>query len=350
VAASSVVHVLVPDAIDDPLRPSGGNRYDRKLCDGLAGRGWQVHEHAVPDQESRPDGRGVDALARVVAGIPDGSVVLVDGLIAGPSAPVLLPSAHRLSLVLLVHMSPGESGTVTALAEVLTAARRVIATSGWVRAELLRAYPLPSDAVEVAEPGVDPSPIATGTPGGTELLCVAAVARHKGHDVLVAALGDLAYQRWHCRCVGSLDRDPRFVGGVRQEARVAGLDGRMEFTGPRTGADLEAAFRSADVLVHPARIEGYGMVVTEALAHGVPVITTATGGLPDALGATADGVRPGLLVPVGDAPALGRAISTWLTDQDLRGRLRSAAKTRRRSLPTWSTTTERVEHVLWAVA
>jgi glycosyltransferase involved in cell wall biosynthesis len=92
------------------------------------------------------------------------------------------------------------------------------------------------------------------------------------------------------------------------------------------------------------------MVVTEALAHGLPVITTTTGGLPDALGATADGVRPGLLVPAGDAPALARAISMWLTDGELRGRLRRAAYARRRGLPAWSSTTERVEHVLRALA
>jgi glycosyltransferase involved in cell wall biosynthesis len=140
------------------------------------------------------------------------------------------------------------------------------------------------------------------------------------------------------------------VSGLCRQAKVAGLDSRVEFTGPRTGPDLEAAFGSADVLVHPARVEGYGMVVTEALAHGLPVITTTAGGLPDALGATSDGVRPGILVPVADASALASAISTWLTDQDLRGRLRFAAQTRRRQLPTWSTTTERIEHVLRAVA
>jgi glycosyltransferase involved in cell wall biosynthesis len=88
------------------------------------------------------------------------------------------------------------------------------------------------------------------------------------------------------------------------------------------------------------------MVVTEALAHGLPVITTTAGGLPDALGAAPDGVRPGLLVPPGDAPSLARAISTWLTDQELRGRLRRAASARRIGLPSWSTTTERIENVL----
>jgi glycosyltransferase involved in cell wall biosynthesis len=350
VAATNIVHVVVPDAIDDPLRPSGGNRYDRNVCDRLAGSGWRVHEHAIPDAWPQLGRTGGEALARVVSQIPDGAVMLVDGLMAGPSAPVLVPAARRVSLVVLVHMPPGGLGTVPGQADVLAAARAVIATSGWVRDALLRAYPLRSDAVQVAEPGVDPGTLAKGTPSGAELLCVAAVASHKGHDVLLTALADLAHQRWHCRCVGPLDGDPRFVSGVCRQARVAGVDDRVEFTGPRTGPDLEAAFGSADVLVHPARVEGYGMVVSEALAHGLPVITTTAGGLPDALGATPDGVRPGLLVPAGDAPALAGAISTWLTDGDLRERLRCAAFARRRGLPTWSTTTERIEHVLRALA
>ncbi len=44
----TAVHVVVPDGIDDPARPSGGNTYDRRLCRGLASLGWIVHEHAVP--------------------------------------------------------------------------------------------------------------------------------------------------------------------------------------------------------------------------------------------------------------------------------------------------------------
>jgi glycosyltransferase involved in cell wall biosynthesis len=345
-----VVHVVVPDAIDDPLRPSGGNRYDRNVCDGLAGRGWRVHEHPIPDAWPRLGRSGVEALARVVSHLPDRAVVLVDGLIAGPSAPVLVPAARHVSLVVLVHMPPGEVEPVPGEGKVLTAARAVIATSGQVRDELLRAYRLRSSAIHVAEPGVEPGPLATGTPSGAELLCVAAVAHHKGHDVLLAALGDLAHQRWHCRCVGSVDREPRFVRAVCRQAHTAGVDGRVEFTGPRTGPALEATFAASDVLVHPARVEGYGMVVTEALAHGLPVITTTTGGLPDALGAAPDGVRPGLLVPPGDAPALANAVSTWLTDQELRARLRAAASARRIGLPTWSTTTERIEIVLRALS
>lgn len=342
----SSVHVVVPDAIDDPLRPSGGNRYDRNVCDRLAGAGWLVHEHEIPDAWPRLGPTGSDALARVMSRIPNGAVVLVDGLIAEATSPVLVPAARRVSLVVLVHASPGE---VAAEAHVLAAARAVIASSRWVRDELLRVYQLRPETVQVAEPGVDPSALSLGTPGGGELLCVGAVAPHKGHDVLLAGLAGLAHRRWTCRCVGSLDHDPRFVARLCRQAHLADLDRRVQFIGPRTGRDLEAAFGSADVLVHPARVEGYGMVVTEALAHGLPVITTATGGLPDALGVAPDGARPGLLVPPGDAYSLAHAISTWLTDQDLRQRLRHAARARRLALPGWSTTADRIEHVLRAL-
>ena len=345
--ARTVVHVVVPDAVDDPLRPSGGNRYDRAVCDHLAAAGWQVHEHPIPDAWPRLRRTGCEALRRVVSHIPDGSVVLVDGLLAVGSAPVLVPVAGRIALVVLVHAPTVE---VAADAEVLAEARAVIATSGWLRDDLLRSYTLRPDKVQVAEPGVDPSAIAAGTPDGAQLLCVAAVAHHKGHDVLLAALSSLPDRRWHCRCVGPLDREPQFVAELRRQARLDGTDTRVQFTGPRIGRDVEAAFCSADVLVHPARIEGYGLVVTEALAHGLPVITTATGGLPDALGVAADGVRPGLLVPAGDAAALAHAISAWLAYDDLRRCLRRAARSRRRGLPSWATTAKQIGQVLQGVA
>ena len=54
-AAVTAVHVVVPEGIDDPARPSGGNTYDRRVCRGLAALGWTVREHAVP-RRRRPRG------------------------------------------------------------------------------------------------------------------------------------------------------------------------------------------------------------------------------------------------------------------------------------------------------
>jgi glycosyltransferase involved in cell wall biosynthesis len=98
-------------------------------------------------------------------------------------------------------------------------------------------------------------------------------------------------------------------------------------------------------MVLASRAEAYGMVVTEALARGLPVVAADVGGVTDALG-HADGTRPGLLVPPDDPAALGAAIRAWLGDPELRGRSRRAARERRESLPGWSTTTSVIAGVL----
>jgi glycosyltransferase involved in cell wall biosynthesis len=118
------------------------------------------------------------------------------------------------------------------------------------------------------------------------------------------------------------------------------------FTGARTDAALDDAYAAADVLVLASRAETYGMVVTEALARGLPIIATAVGGLPEALGAASDDNRPGLLVPPDDPAAFAAALSRWLGDADLRRQLRRAAQDRRRTLPEWSATADRLSRVL----
>jgi glycosyltransferase involved in cell wall biosynthesis len=344
----SAVHVIVPQGVDDPARPSGGNTFDRRVCRGLAGAGWEVHVHEVAGSWPQPDDASYAALADAVAAIPDGALVLLDGLVASPAPEVLVPEADRLRLVVLVHMPLGLGSPDDDAGEregvLLAAARAVVTTSAWTRRLLLDRYPLPADRVHVAEPGADADRLAPGTPSAGVLLSVAAVTPGKGHDVLVDALALLRSRRWRCLCVGSLDRDPAFAARVRRRAR--GLGGRVRFAGPRTGADLGRTYRAADLLVLPSRSETYGMVVTEALARGVPVLAAEVGGVPEALGHGADGTRPGLLVPPGDAHALRDALGAWLEDADLRRRLRRAARERRVSLPRWSTTTSAVADAL----
>ncbi len=137
---------------------------------------------------------------------------------------------------------------------------------------------------------------------------------------------------------------------MRRRADDAGIGDRIWFVGPRTGDDLDRAYAAADLLVVPSLGETYGMVVTEALARGLPVIATDVGGLPHTLGRTADGRRPGLLVAPGDASALSGALSNWLRDTELRRKLRLAAQERRGSLSDWSATVERIAQVLTAAA
>jgi glycosyltransferase involved in cell wall biosynthesis len=344
----TAVHVVVPDGIDDPARPSGGNTYDRRICHGLAAIGWSVHEHPVPGAWPCPDAAGRAAFRDLIATIPDAAVVLVDGLIASTVPDVLVPESDRLRLVVLVHMPLGEARPDIRAPEraVLSCATALVTTSTWTRRWLLEYYALAPGQVRVAEPGVEAADLASGTPTGGELLCVAAVTPNKGHDVLLAALAAVADLPWRCVCVGSLKRDPGFVEQLEQQAVAGGIGDRVVFVGSRVGADLDARYAAADVLVLASRAETYGMVVTEALARGLPVLATAVGGLPDALGRAPDGCRPGVLVPSGDPAALGAALRRWLGDWELRDRLRHAARGRRGTLCGWRQTSRLMSEVL----
>jgi glycosyltransferase involved in cell wall biosynthesis len=349
----TAVHVVVPDGIDDPARPSGGNTYDRHVCRGLSSLGWSVHQYAVGGCWPRPDGASFAALAGVVQRIPDDAVVLLDGLIASTAPEVLVPQARRLPLVVLVHMPLGR-GSVDDRADevrmregaVLSAAAAVVTTSAWTRRRLLELYALPAERVHVAEPAVEAAGLATGTLAGGALLCVAAVTFDKGHDVLLDALATVSELPWHCVCVGRLDPDPAFVAGLRRRSLDDGLGDRVVFPGPQTGADLDRSYAGADLMVLASRAETYGMVVTEALARGLPVLAADVGGVAEALGHGAHGIQPGMLVPPEDPAALGAALRSWLGDAGLRRRWRQAARERRESLCGWSTTASVVANVL----
>ena len=349
----TTVHVVVPEGIDDPALPSGGNAYDRRLCRGLTSIGWSVHEHGVPGSWPQPDAAALAALDDAIRRVPDDAVVLLDGLVASTAPEVLVPQADRLRLVVLVHMPLGHrpeddstGGTRTRERAVLSVAVAVVTTSAWTSRRLLELYQLPPDRMHVAEPAADAADLATGTATGEALLCVAAVTRVKGHDVLLGALASVMDVSWQCVCVGSLERDPAFVEGLHHRFLGGELGDRVSFPGPRTGADLDRTYAAADLVLLASRAEAYGMVVIEALARGLPVIASDVGGLSDAVGHAPDGTRPGLLVPPDDAPAFEAALRAWLGDAELRQRLRRAACERRRSLPGWASTTSVIAGVL----
>ena len=347
----TAVHVVVPDGVDDPAAPSGGNLYDRRVCQGLARAGWDVHEDAV-SRVGRP-AFPASALAEVLARVRGGRVTLVDGLVASGHPEVLGPESARLRLVVLVHLPLGLGGSAGVRQREATALRgvaAVVTTSRWSRRWLVDTYALDPARVVAATPGVDPAGVVCGSPAGNRLLCVGALVPEKGQDALVEALAILTGGDWCCELVGSVRRDPGFVALVRRRAAELGVAHRVHLTGPLTGPALDDAYARADLLVTASRLETYGMVVTEALARGIPVVATRTGGLPEALGRATGGRRPGILVPVDDRGALAGALGRWLDDAAVRRRLRRAALDRRGTLAGWSQTTAEVAQALTAAA
>ena len=236
-----------------------------------------------------------------------------------------MPQARRLRLVVLVHMPLGRRTTSAHRERRGARGRRGRRHhQRWTRRRLLERYALPADRVHVAEPGVDAAELAPGTATGGALLCVAAVTPARATTCWS--------RRWRrsptcpgAACASAASTATRRSSSGSAAASDGGLGDRVRFTGPRTGAELDRSYAAADLLVLASRGETYGMVVTEALARGLPVVATDVGGVPEALG-TAPTAPPGLLVPPGRPGGAGRgAARAGSATPTLRERLRRAA-------------------------
>ena len=324
------LRLVVPVDVDEP---TGGNVYDLALADALRQSGDEVEVVSC----------GSSDVASVLREPWVGSV-LVDGLLACPHPGAL--GGGRLAVV--VHMPiawrPGitsdEAAELDLLeAEALAMSSVVVSTSDWCAAYLAERHRV--KGVVVAPPGVDRAEVVEGSDPPV-IVHVAAVAEHKNQLGLVEALAEVAELPWRARLVGSLDVDPDYVASVRRAIEAAGLGERVALEGvvPR-----DAAWAGADLAVLPSLAEAYGMVVTEALARGIPAIV-ADGGPAEALGVDPGGQRPGAVVPRGDTPALAAELRRWLIEPGRRAELRRRALATRPTLAGWDVAADRVRRAL----
>jgi hypothetical protein len=328
---------VVPGGIDDPERVSGGNVYDRHVRDGLRRRGWGLRMCAPADRAEL-----VTSLAEVAIG----ERVMIDGLVAGWDAAAVEALAAGARVIVLAHMVaaafPGAaSEVVEAERRVLAAAERVIATSPWTADELIRRGLVESRRLFVAAPGSRPAIAPLRPSTHHELLCVGVIAPHKGHDILLDALSRLTDDDWVCTVAGSSSADPDFAASIA--AGTARFDGRVRLTGVLVGAELDAAYRRAGLLVAPSRVESFGMAIADAQRLGLPVIASDVGGIPQTVAAGG-----AILVAPDDPVALAEALQHWMSDPALRARLRDEAAHARSSAPRWTDTVARVDEILAA--
>lgn len=339
------IHFVIPGSLETR---TGGYRYDKRIIEGLRAIGQDAPLVSLADQYPFPDANTRTEAAQALAALPDDSLVVIDGLACGVLPQELAAEAERLELIALVHhplaLETGLSDLeVATLRAQETAALRhvsaVITTSPATTASLAD-YGVAGDRITTVEPGTDRGPIATGSlPEHLSILCIASLIPRKGYQVLVEALHQIhkidASLAWQAHCVGSLERDPATVTALRQQIQSAGLESRIHLHGEADDEALTNHYANADLFTLPSFHEGYGMVLTEAIAHGLPIVSTTAGAIPDTVPAEA-----GLLVPPGDAEALSQALRDVLLDAETRHRLKTGACEAREHLRSWELATQ----------
>lgn len=341
------LHFVVPGSLSEV---TGGYLYDRRLLAGLGALGWRITVRTLDASFPIPTRTALADADAAFSSLVAGTLVLVDGLALGGMPDVLVTHAARLRLVALIHHPLAfESGLATDVAErlrhseraALRSVRHVIVTSASTR-EGLAAYGVPPASVSVVEPGTDAAPLAKGSHAvSIEILCVANIIPRKGHDVLIEALASLQPLRWRLTCVGSTQRSPPTAAALQRQIEEAGLAARIRMLGEQDGAALERCYAAADLFVLPTRHEGFGMVVAEALAHGLPVLATRTGAIPGLVLPDA-----GMVVPPDDHIALRDALAYLLSDRAVLGRFANGALAARARLPGWSQACAQASRIL----
>ncbi|WP_459869080.1 glycosyltransferase family 4 protein [Halomonas shantousis] len=322
----------------DPTKLNGSYIYDARMVEALRETGRQVTVIGLEGRFPEPDAQATRALDSALDKLPAGSHVVIDGLALGGLPEVIEAHRERLTLTALIHHpladetglgEPQRQRFMISETRALAAVKNVIATSVFT-ARRLADFAVPPERIQVIEPGVDSAPLAIGHGDPPRLLCVATLTPRKGHEVLIDALARLTDLPWQCDCIGGLDHDPSHARHVQTRIRQLGLDTRIHLLGSRPPEALSAAYQGADLFVLPSHYEGYGMVITEALAHGLPVVTTTGGALTYTLPDVA-----GLKVPPGDVTALVEALKQMLTDRDARARFAAGARQARDQLRDW---------------
>lgn len=341
---------VLPDELD---APTGGYVYARRLINGFEALGVPLLVVRLPGGYPNPDAHARAAARSALNALPAGSVALVDGLALGALPQEAAEAAQRITLVALIHHPlaletglPAEKQRELLASErsALANCHRIITTSTATAAEVARMFDLPSARIVVAEPGID-RPVSSATPrsrhaGPIQLLCVAAIVPRKGHMVLFDALAGLTFLDWRLVCVGALDRDPGHARAVAAHIRALGLDTRVELAGALNDDQLNSAWALAEVFVLASDYEGYGMACAEALARGLPVVTTTAAVVPQLLAAGAARVAPG------NVAGLRNELSAMFADPARRTRAAAQSRAVADTLPRWSDTVATVAQVL----
>ena len=342
----------VPGAID---QPTGGYTYDRRVVAGLRGLGCEVDIIDLGEGFPHPEASIKNGALERLRAVPPGRPLVIDGLALGvlPEAAKALAATHPV-IALVHHPLALEAGISAATAAAfaasehaaLAAVRHVIVTSPSTQRVLVADYGVAEAAITVALPGNDRIAMeARPRRDSVALLAVGSVVPRKGYDVLIDALAAIADLDWRLVVAGDRTRDRTTADAIEAQIATRGLSARVRMLGAVGEEALDALHREADLFVLASRHEGYGMAFTAAISHGLPVVGTRAGAIPETVAPGA-----GILVTPDDVAGLAAALRVMIADPCARETHAAAARAAAVQLPDWDTTARVFLRVLTALA
>ena len=328
---------VIPGELD---QPTGGYQYDLQIVTCWQRANRNVEIISLPGDYPFPDKKSKQAALDIASGLEGFDCIVVDGL-AGGSFPDLLKKLSKLGpVVSLVHhplclenglsedqqteLKRNEGAGLAFVCGVIT-------TSTATAETVIELFGYDKQSIKTVEPGVKIGNIAEPWNGGAiKLLCVASLIERKGHKYLIEALSTLVELNWELDCYGSDLYDPVLSKALLSATAQNQLDHRIRFHGSVDQVTLEKAYTKAHIFVLPSLYEGYGMVLSEAIVHGLPIISTNAGAIPTTV---PEGC--GILVPPTEAAPLADALRRLIEEQEFRQTIRQNAIAAAASFKSW---------------
>jgi glycosyltransferase involved in cell wall biosynthesis len=324
----------------DITTPTGGYIYERRLLEGLCAQGRDMRHLQLGTTFPDPSAQDMaDAIAQLRSLEPDRAVIL-DGFISATLDTEALAALHVPSVAMVHHPLALEVGLDRARKEHLYRVERanlahvdhVLVPSPATAAMLTGSYDVAPERITIARPGTDQPKRKRAPVKPPLILSVGIQHPRKGHDILLKALARLTDLDWTAVIAGK-PYDEAHAADLAQLHDDLGLGTRVSLRGYVPDVELAELYARASIFALATRYEGYGLVFDEALAHGLPIVSSETGAVPDTVPK-----GTGHLVPPDDPKAFAFALAELLTDAARYATCAKAAEAAGKDLPGWADT------------
>ncbi len=325
----------------DKDRRTGGFIYEATVLRVLNEIGCATRHLVLPDSFPDPTSEEMAATFAALRAVPAEQPIILDGLVFGAIDPVGLATVAAPVIAMIHHPLGLETGLSAARAAFLRSneaaalqhVAHVIVPSPHTADILVRDFGADRTKITIASPGFVRPALAPAPLDPPLILSVGLLAKRKGHDVLIDALARIKDLPWQAQIVGKA-HDPATAGALQAQVDTLGLTDRVRLAGELSATALNQRYKAASVFALATRYEGYGMVLSEAMQYGLPVVSCAVGAVPDTVG------NAGLLVPADDPAAFAAALRRLLGDPVALAHFGGLSQARAVGLPTWEDTAQ----------